>query len=183
MKSENTAIQPVLLIVDDDTDFCQVLARAMRKRGFEVRVAHDVQAALLLAERFPPKYAVVDLKMQGPSGLVLVERLKAMDEHTRIVVLTGYASITTAVEAVKLGAVYYLTKPATVAEILAAFQRREGESSVPLPERPLSMDCLEWEYLQKVLTDCGGNISAAARALGMHRRTLQRKLQRRPAGK
>ncbi len=170
-----------LLLVDDDVVYCQVLARALRKRGFEVRVAHDVPGALALLESFRPAYAVVDLKMPGPSGLELVERLRALDETMAIVVLTGYASIATAVEAVKLGATHYLTKPADAAEIIAAFQRRDGEPSVPLAQRPMSVSRVEWEHLQKVLMDCGGNISAAARVLGMHRRTLQRKLQKRPA--
>ncbi len=177
---DNGNERPSLLLVDDDEAFCQVMARALRKRGFEVRVAHDVPAALMLAEELAPEYAIVDLRMPGDSGLVLVERLKALDEHTSIVVLTGYASIATAVEAVKLGATHYLTKPAEVDEIVAAFQRREGESTVPPAERPMSVSRLEWEHLQKVLTDCGGNISAAARSLGMHRRTLQRKLRKRP---
>jgi len=177
---DSTNAQPGLLLVDDDVVYCQVLARALRKHGFEVRVAHDVPAALALLEKFSPEYAVIDLKMPGPSGLVLVSRLRELDERACIVVLTGYASIATAVEAVKLGATHYLTKPADVDEIVAAFRRREGESSMPLAERPMSVNRVEWEHLQKVLMDCGGNISAAARILGMHRRTLQRKLQKRP---
>ncbi len=169
-----------MLLVDDDIVFCQVLACSLRKRGFEVRVAHDVKAALDLARHFSPEYAVIDLKMPGASGLVLVKHLKSQNEHVRIVVLTGYASIATAVEAVKLGATHYLTKPASIDEILAAFQRSGGEPSVPPSEHPMSVNRLEWEYLQRILTACDGNISAAARTLGMHRRTLQRKLRKRP---
>jgi len=169
-----------LLLVDDDEIFCYVLARALRKRGYEVRVAHDVASATLLTKHFIPEYAVIDLNMPGASGLVLVERLKALDEYTCIVVLTGYASIATAVEAIKLGAVHYLTKPADADEIIAAFNRRDGSAATPVASRPMSVSRLEWEHLQKVLADCEGNVSAAARRFGMHRRTLQRKLQKHP---
>jgi len=172
-----------LLLVDDDEIFCQVLARALRKRGYEVRVAHDVASALVLVDKFIPEYAVVDLNMPGSSGLVLVERLNALGENTAIVVLTGYASIATAVEAIKLGAMHYLTKPADADEIIAAFNRVDGSSVTPVASRPMSVNRLEWEHLQKILAECGGNISAAARRLGMHRRTLQRKLQKRPVRK
>lgn len=171
---------PDLLLVDDDATFRQVLAAALGKRGFTVRIAQDVPSALAAAEQDPPEYAVIDLKMPGPSGLELVRRLKELDEHTRIVVLTGYASIATAVEAIKLGATHYLAKPADADEIVAAFGRGEGDAAVAISTRPLSVDRLEWEHIQKVLTECGGNISETARRLGMHRRTLQRKLAKRP---
>jgi two-component system response regulator RegA len=171
---------PSLLVVDDDVTFCEVLASALEKRGFTVNAAHDVQSAFAAAERDPPEFVVLDLKMPGESGLNLVHRLKSLDEHTRIVVLTGYASIATAVEAIKLGAVHYLTKPADADEIVEAFWRESGDPEVPVGEDRPSVDRLEWEYIQKVLTDCSGNISATARSLGMHRRTLQRKLQKRP---
>lgn len=175
--------RPSVLLVDDDAVFCQVLSLALTKRGFVVSVAHHVDEALSLAQRDPPEYAVVDLKMPGPSGLVLVEKLKALDGSTRIVVLTGYASIATAVEAIKLGAIHYLTKPAHVDEIVQAFYNMEGDATTPVAEVPLSIDRLEWEHIQKVLLESQSNISATARRLGMHRRTLQRKLQKRPVRK
>jgi two-component system, response regulator RegA len=170
--------RPDLLLVDDDKTFCEVMGDALAKRGFEVRLAHDVAAGLTAAEASPPEYALVDLKMPGPSGLELVKRLKQLDEHTRIVVLTGYASIATAVEAIKLGAIHYLTKPADADEVVAAFGRADGDASAPVAHRPLSVHRLEWEHIQKVLNDSKGNVSDTARRLGMHRRTLQRKLQK-----
>lgn len=171
---------PNLLLVDDDDMLRDVLARALTKRGFAVQTAQDVASALQLAEQESPEYAVVDLNMPGPSGLVLVEKLKQLDPHTRIVVLTGYASIATAVEAIKLGATHYLTKPADADEIVEALHRDSGDASLPVGEQRLSVDRLEWEYIQKTLNEHNGNISATARALGMHRRTLQRKLFKRP---
>ncbi len=181
MNTENTADKPSLLLVDDDDTFCQVLSAALERRGFAVRVAHDVVEGLAAAEGDAPEFAVIDLKMPGPSGLELVKKLKALDAHTRIVVLTGYASVATAVEAIKLGATHYLAKPADADEIVAAFSRDSGNAAVPLEAKPLPLSRLEWEHIQKVLTECGGNISETARRLGMHRRTLQRKLGKRPA--
>lgn len=180
MNEINAAMPPSLLLVDDDAVFCEVLARALTRRGFAVQVAHDVEGATVIAERDPPEYAVVDLKMQGSSGLQLVQRLKALDVHTRIVVLTGYASIATAVEAIKLGAVHYLSKPADADEIVRAFAHESGNAEMPIDDGRPSIDRLEWEYIQKTLHECGGNVSATARMLGMHRRSLQRKLQKRP---
>jgi len=171
---------PSLLLVDDDETFCRVLARALAKRGFAVTQAGDVDSALALAEANPPEYAVVDLKMPGLSGLVLVKRLKELDEETRIVMLTGFASIATAVEAIKLGATHYLAKPADADEIVAALHREGGDAEAPVTPQPLSVDRLEWEHIQKVLAEHQGNISATARALKMHRRTLQRKLAKHP---
>lgn len=171
---------PSLLLVDDDVTFRQVLARALEKRGFAVSVAHDVASANALAEVNPPEYAVIDLKMPGPSGLVLVQRLKELDTETRIVMLTGYASIVTAVEAIKLGATHYLAKPVDADEIVSALMRSEGNPHMPLMDNPLSVNRLEWEHIQKVLAEHEGNVSATARALKMHRRTLQRKLIKRP---
>ena len=168
-----------LLLVDDDETFCQVLASAFTSRGYSVAVAHDVPNAIQLAEEEPPEFAVVDLKMPGPSGLTLVEKLATLDEHTKIVVLTGYASIATAVQAIKLGAVQYITKPANVYDIIQAFGDTANAKEAISDTRP-SPNRLEWEYLQKVLTDNNGNISETARALGMHRRTLQRKLNKYP---
>lgn len=181
MSTGNAADKPNLLLVDDDRMFCQVLSAALERRGFEVHAAHSVTEGLAAAEGDPPEYAVVDLKMPGPSGLELVKRLKELDTHTRIVVLTGYASIATAVEAIKLGAVHYLSKPADADEIVASFQRDSGNATVPVEAKSLPLSRLEWEHIQKVLTECGGNISETARRLGMHRRTLQRKLSKRPA--
>ncbi|MBI5450059.1 MAG: response regulator transcription factor [Gammaproteobacteria bacterium] len=171
---------PSLLVVDDDPVFTEVLARAMERKGYSVQLAHDVASALDIAEQESPEFAVVDLKMPGGSGLLLVQRLRELDQHTRIVVLTGYASIATAVEAIKLGATHYLTKPADAEAIIEAFWQDSGKVDVPVGEARPSVDRLEWEYIQKVLNDCDGNVSATARSLGMHRRTLQRKLQKRP---
>jgi len=171
---------PSLLLVDDDEVFSRVMSRALAKRGFSVRVAHDVDEAMALCEEQAPEYAAVDLNMPGRSGLELVKYLIELDSNTRIVVVTGYASIATAVEAVKLGATHYLAKPADADEVVAAFSRQDGDTSVSVTYQPLSVNRLEWEHIQKVLKEHEGNISATARALGMHRRTLQRKLQRRP---
>jgi two-component system response regulator RegA len=178
--TESNKDKPSLLIVDDDETLCMVLEKAMQKRGFETRIAHDVQTALDLAQADPPEYAIIDLSMPGESGLNLISRLKEIDQHTRMVVLTGYASVATAVEAIKLGAIHYLAKPADADEILHAFHRDEGDSKTPIPTRPLSVARLEWEHIQKVLTECNGNVSETARRLNMHRRTLQRKLSKRP---
>jgi two-component system response regulator RegA len=173
--------RPSLLLVDDDATFRTVLAEAFEKRGYAVRAAHDVPSGLAAVADDPPEYAVIDLKMPGPSGLELVQKLKQLDENTRIVMLTGYASIATAVEAIKLGATHYLAKPADADEILAALHRAGGDAALPVGPKPLSVARLEWEHIQKVLSECQGNISETARRLGMHRRTLQRKLAKRPA--
>ncbi len=180
MSTDNAADKPNLLLVDDDETFCRVLSAALERRGFAVNVAHTVGEGLAVAEKDFPEFAVVDLKMPGPSGLDLVKKLKEQDPHTKIVVLTGYASVATAVEAIKLGAVHYLAKPADTDEIIAAFERDSGDAAIPVQARPLPLSRLEWEHIQKVLTECDGNISESARRLGMHRRTLQRKLVKRP---
>ena len=169
-----------LLLVDDDPVFCDALRVALARRGFAVEVAHDVAEAEDLAQARPPRYAILDLRMPGANGLVLIERLRRLSPGVRIVVLTGYASIATAVEAIKLGANQYLTKPTDVSQILSALHQDKGNPEVAVPEQPLSVGRLEWEHIQKVLAEYGGNVSAAARALGMHRRTLQRKLFKRP---
>jgi len=180
---EQEADLPSLLLADDDEVFSRVMGQALVKRGFVVRIAHDVDEAMDLCAEYPPEYAVVDLNMPGKSGLELVKYLVGLDDNTRIVVITGYASIATAVEAVKLGATHYLAKPADADEVVAAFSRQAGDASVTVTHQPLSVNRLEWEHIQKVLKENDGNISATARALGMHRRTLQRKLQRRPVAK
>lgn len=169
-----------LLVVDDDAAFCIVLVRAMRRRGFAVTVAHDVDAARVAARTIAPTHAIVDLRMPGLSGLSLVPELHEAYPAMRIVVLTGYASIATAVEAIKLGATHYLAKPVDADDIIAAFDDAAGDASTPIEARPLSVERLEWEHIQKVLADHEGNVSATARALGMHRRTLQRKLGKHP---
>ncbi|MBI5919901.1 MAG: response regulator transcription factor [Nitrosomonadales bacterium] len=171
--------QPSLLLVDDDATFCSVLSKAMKKRGFAVTTANSVEEAIPLAQANPPEYAVVDLKMDGASGLVLVAQLHELDPATRIVVLTGYASIATAVEAIKLGATQYLPKPANADEIVAAFGHSPS-ADVELEIQPPTVDRVEWEHIQRVLQEHQGNISRTARALNMHRRTLQRKLSKKP---
>jgi two-component system, response regulator RegA len=173
--------RPALLIVDDDLTFCGVLAKAMTKRGFSVTCAHSVEQAMESAESCMPEYAVIDLRLPGTSGLTLVEKLKSLDPGTRIVMLTGYASIATAVEAIKLGATHYLAKPVDIDDILMAFERTSGDAEVQISTHPLSVGRLEWEYIQRVLNEHKGNISITARALNMHRRTLQRKLTKYPA--
>lgn len=168
-----------LLLVDDDITFCTVLAGALTKRGFNVCVAHSVEQAIPLAEANPPEFAVLDLKMNGTSGLVLVKKLHELDPHTRIVMLTGYANITTAVEAIKLGATQYLAKPANADEIVTAFKHTPNDNA-PLNTQTVQIENLTWEYIQRVLHEHNDNISATARALNMHRRTLQRKLAKPP---
>jgi len=172
--------KPQLLLVDDDETYCSVLKPALEKRNFQVSVAHDVKSGILLAEQSEPEYAVIDLRIGYDSGLEMVEKLISLDDNTQIVILTGFASIATAVEAIKLGAIHYLSKPANADEIVNALYKNEGDSSVSINKNPLSVKRLEWEHLQKVLMQHDGNISAAARALNMHRRTLQRKLDKRP---
>ncbi|MGC2047438.1 MAG: response regulator transcription factor [Gallionella sp.] len=168
-----------LLLVDDDITFCKVLKAALEKRGFCVGVAHSVEQAVPMSEANPPEFAVVDLKMGGAPGLVLVKRLHELDQNTRIVVLTGYASIATAVEAIKLGATQYLAKPANADEIVAAFSHKP-DGNAPLKVHTTQIENLEWEHIQRVLREHNDNISATARALHMHRRTLQRKLAKPP---
>jgi len=180
MNPETHTDNPVLLLVDDDETYCSVLGDALEKRHYEVHATCDLATALELARQHEPEFAVVDLRIGTESGLELVKQLSELDENTRIVMLTGYASVATAVEAIKLGAVHYLAKPATADEVVAALQRTEGDASVSPAEQPLSIKRLEWEHLQKVLAEHHGNISAAARALKMHRRTLQRKLAKHP---
>lgn len=172
---------PSLLLVDDDDDFLSVLAPAMKKRGYEVMTANSAEAGFAIAQQDPPEYAVVDLRMSGNSGLVLVRQLASLEAGTRIVVLTGYASIATAVEAIKLGATHYLAKPVDADEIVAAFDKATGDVDIELASNPLSVGRLEWEHIQRVLAEHDGNISATARSLNMHRRTLQRKLSKNPS--
>ena len=169
-----------LLIVEDDIDFAETLARAMKKRGASVELAHNAAGALAIAEHFAPSHAIVDLKLPGESGLKVVAGLAERWPDMAIVVLTGFASIATAVEAVRLGARHYLAKPANADEILAALQRDEPDAGLEVSSEPLTVARLEWEHIQKVLGEHDGNISSTARALKMHRRTLQRKLEKNP---
>ncbi|MBZ9556869.1 MULTISPECIES: response regulator transcription factor [Modicisalibacter] len=169
-----------LLIVDDDEMFCHVMERALSRRGYEVLIAADEEQALALARRSPPDLATLDLKLEHSSGLKLLPDLLAIVPDCRVVVLTGYSSIATAVEAIKLGAVNYLCKPVDADEVLAAFDRDGGDPDIDIADNPPSINRVTWEHIQKVLQEHDGNISATARALGMHRRTLQRKLQKRP---
>lgn len=169
-----------ILVVDDDTLFAATLVQALRRRGYSVLSAANPAEALVAAQAEPPDAAVLDLKLAEESGLALVGPLKALRPDMRILLLTGYASIATAVEAIKLGATHYLPKPADADEILAALGREAGDADIPPPDEPMSVDRLEWEHIQKVLAEHDGNISATARALKMHRRTLQRKLAKRP---
>ncbi len=178
--TENVQQLTRLLIVDDDEVFCQVLARSLSKRGYDVSVAYDQVQADQLCARTHPQFAIVDLRIGQDSGLNVIKSLVAAEPNMRIVVLTGYASISTAVESIKLGATHYLTKPADVDDIVKAFDQDKGNADADLEPKPMSTKRMEWEHLQKVLNDYDGNISAAARAMGMHRRTLQRKLQKKP---
>ena len=169
-----------LLIVDDDEMFCHVMQRALTRRGYEVSIAHDADAAMALVRQAPPDLATLDLKLEHSSGLKLLPELLAVAPDCRVVVLTGYSSIATAVEAIKLGAVNYLCKPVDADEIVTALDRESGDPDIDIADNPPSINRVTWEHIQKVLQEHDGNISATARALGMHRRTLQRKLQKRP---
>lgn len=175
----SAALSP-LLIVEDDEVFARVLAKSLAAHGLEVHVAHGSAAALELVQKHAFAAAVLDLKLEGETSLALIPQLKATNPDMRILMLTGYASIQTAVEAIKLGATNYLPKPAGVAEILSALQSDQANPDLPVAEQPLSVDRLEWEHIQRVLAEHDGNISATARALNMHRRTLQRKLGKKP---
>lgn len=175
---------PTLLVVDDDETFRNRLVRAFEARGFEVRAAANGDEALAFAREESPELAVVDLRMPGGWGLDVVRELKAIDPATNVVVLTGYGSIATALEAVRLGATHYLTKPADVDELLAAFARVKGEpAAIPPDAQVPSLARAEWEHINRVLADCGGNITQTARLLGVHRRSLQRKLAKYPVSR
>jgi two-component system response regulator RegA len=177
--------RPSILVVDDDARFRERLARAFAARGYDATEADSGEAAVELARHDSPEYAVVDLRMPGMNGLELVRALRAIDEATNIVVLTGYGSIATALEAVRLGATHYLTKPADVDELIAAFARAglASDAEVPLAVSPPSLARVEWEHIERVLADCGGNVSVAAKQLGLHRRSLQRKLSKYPVAR
>jgi two-component system response regulator RegA len=167
-----------LLIVEDDKSFLQRLARAMELRGFEVRTAESVDEGLHQVDASPPAFAVVDMRLGDGNGLDVVSMLKQRRPDSRAIVLTGYGNIATAVNAVKIGAVDYLSKPADADEVAAALIALEGKKPEP-PEHPMSADRVRWEHIQRVYELCGRNVSETARRLNMHRRTLQRILAKR----
>ncbi len=168
------------LIVDDDPVFLSVLNRGLIRHGYTVSQAEDTTSALETAKRIQPDYAVLDLKLTEDSGLQLIRPLLSIKADLKIVVLTGYGSISTAVEAMKSGAVNFLAKPVDIETLLAAFKDIEITQLVENDVEPMSLKRLEWENIQRVLVKNEGNITATAKALGLHRRTLQRKLQKRP---
>ena len=174
-----SAIQEILL-VDDDATFRGVLADSLKARNIIVYEAENFSSAINVSKKKLINYAIVDLKMPGDSGLVLIKELRALNSEMNIVMLTGFASIATAVEAVKLGANQYLAKPVNAEEILEAFNKLDDNEALDIHASPLTVDKLEWEHINRILNENKGNISATARALNMHRRTLQRKLQRKP---
>lgn len=184
MTETSTRCPRCILVVDDDQRFRPRLVRAFQSRGLTAHGADGPETALaLVSGSDAPAFdgAVVDLRMPGGSGLALIPELLATRPDLRIILLTGYGSISTAVDAVRLGAVDVLLKPADADMILAAFERPTGEARLDAPEyEPPSLARAEWEHIQRVLDDCGGNVSLAARKLGLHRRTLQRKLQKNP---
>lgn len=167
-----------LLVVDDDEPFRTRLVRALQNRGLDASGASDYDSAMASASRESPELAVIDLRLPGKSGLELVRDLKSLDSTTNVVVLTGYGSIATAVESVRLGATSYLTKPVDADQILAAFDPPGPTATAPRTVPSLAR--VEWEHIQRVLADCDGNVSQAARLLGIHRRSLQRKLSKYP---
>ena len=168
-----------LVIVEDDAAFARTLARSFERRGYTVLSADSHEALLALLETHSPDYAVVDLKVGGASGLACVQTLRAQDEDMKIVVLTGFASIATAVEAIKLGASHYLAKPSNTDDIEAAFAKSDGNPDAPVDGRQSSIKTVEWEHIHQTLVETDFNISETARRLGMHRRTLARKLEKR----
>lgn len=170
--------KPTILVIDDDPHFAQVLCRSLDRNGYTSWHAADADAAVSLAKEHKPDWITLDLRLDLESGLQLIKPLKASLPETRIVMLTGYASIPTAVEAVKLGAHNYLHKPATLQELVNAFSDNPQVQETEQATEVMSVDRMEWEHIQRVLNENSGNISATARALNMHRRTLQRKLQK-----
>ncbi len=167
-----------LLIVDDDGPFLRRLGRAMEGRGFEVTLAESVAEGRTAVRKKPPQYAVIDLRLEDGNGLELISDIRDIREDTRIVMLTGYGNIATAVNAVKLGAIDYLSKPADADDVFAALTCPPGEKVEP-PENPMSADRVRWEHIQRIYEMCDRNVSETARRLNMHRRTLQRILAKR----
>jgi two-component system response regulator RegA len=168
-----------LVVVDDDVAFATTLKRSFERRGYDVEVAPTLEKLEILLRSRTPGYAVVDLKLAGASGLTCLKALHSHDPKMLIVVLTGFASIATAVEAIKLGACHYLAKPANTDDIEAAFGKGIGDADVTMSDRTTSIKTLEWERIHEMLAETNFNISETARRLGMHRRTLARKLEKR----
>jgi two-component system response regulator RegA len=186
MNSNNTngsQSKATIMVVDDDEAFATTLANVLERRGYATKVAHDLNSAVAAATLSPPDFAVIDLRLPGGSGLMLVKRLRELSKNVRIVVLTGFGSIASTVDAIKLGAVQYLTKPAHADEVLAALHQDDEPSDFqdlqPVDNVP-SVYRVEWEHIHRVLAEQKGNISETARLLGIHRRTLQRKLNKHP---
>ncbi|MFJ2987310.1 response regulator transcription factor [Collimonas sp. NPDC087041] len=180
------ATNPAFLILDDNQVFAETLARSLTRREFRVTLAHDGQTALDAATQAKFAFVIIDLQLAGDSGLQWIAPLRQVQPQARLLVLTAYASIVTTVQAIKLGADNYLAKPANVDSILAAL---EADDNAGAPTQfsetgvPLSVDRLQWEHIQQVLAQHQGNVSSTARALNMHRRTLQRRLAKKPAAK
>lgn len=177
-QSDIDSDQPVVLVVDDDLDFSEVLAMSFRRKGYLPVVANNAEEAKAKMQDQQFDYATLDLRMPGPSGLTLIQELIEHSPGIRIVVLTGYAGINTAIEAIKLGAAHYLAKPASIDEIIQAMTTYQPNPDEPINETPNTIGMHEWECIQQALKDNDFNISATARQLDMHRRTLQRKLQK-----
>lgn len=173
-------MEPSLLIVEDDISFAKALRKSFERRGYGVHVADSPDGVEVLLAAISPAYAVVDLKLTRGSGLECVKRLHEHDAAMKIVVLTGFASIATAVEAIKLGACHYLAKPANTDDIELAFGKANGDTTIAVAARPTSLKNLEWERIHETLVETDFNISEAARRLGLHRRTLARKLEKKP---
>jgi two-component system response regulator RegA len=178
--TEKDTRKNLLLLVDDDEVFLGVLGKAMRNREFDVISAAGIGDAVSQAKKLMPAMAVVDLKLDGESGLDLIPLLIEINPDMNIVVLTGYSSIATAVTAIKRGATDYLSKPVTASDVIKALSGELPAKDVLEDFHPMSVERLEWEHIQKVLKENDGNISATARSLGMYRRTLQRKLAKKP---
>lgn len=176
--SDQIGSDPSLLLVDDDEIFVQRLARAMERRGFAPRIAVSVAEARTALAEAAPAYAVIDLRLEDGSGLDIVDLLRSQREDARIVILTGYGAIATAVAAVKMGAVDYLPKPADANEVTTALLEQQSVLPPP-PENPMTADRVRWEHIQRVFEQCDRNVSETARRLHMHRRTLQRILAKR----
>ncbi len=167
-----------ILIVEDDKVLAESLGKSFVRRGYEVKIANSVKEAIKTLKFFHPRYAVVDLKMSGESGLECIKALSEFDSSIKIVMLTGYASITTTIEAIKLGACYYLAKPANVDAIISAFGNKSFDEKINIPVKKTSIKNIEWEFIHQALVEADFNISKAARILGMHRRTLARKMEK-----
>lgn len=181
--NEHVSNSKQLLLIEDDEVFAQVLSRSLSTKGIRVEVCHSIEQARKTHQNLPLDYIILDLFLGDDSGLSVLPELRQQHPKSTILVLTGYASIATTVQAVKLGADNYLPKPATAKQILQALEHTSSETENSTEAEPLSVERLEWEHIQTVLAQYEGNVSATARALGMHRRTLQRKLAKKPSQK